>query len=59
MLGPTCGQCGDGVSEHANQVTISTINRNFPGRSSSGQTSLASPPTVVASTIAGCICSFE
>ncbi|RNF33885.1 aconitase family protein [Paracoccus methylarcula] len=59
MLGPTCGKCGSGVSEHANQVTISAINRNFPGRGSSGQTWLASPPTVVVSTIAGCICSFE
>lgn len=59
MLGPACGQCRSGVTEQADQVTISAINRNFPGRGSSGQTSLARPPTVVASAIAGRICSFE
>ncbi|WP_185968571.1 aconitase family protein [Paracoccus sp. M683] len=62
MLGPacgSCGQCGPGVSETADQVTISAINRNFPGRGGPGKTWLASPPTVVASAIAGRICSFE
>ncbi|MDO5631607.1 MAG: aconitase family protein [Paracoccus sp. (in: a-proteobacteria)] len=62
MLGPacgSCGQCGPGVSETADQVTISAINRNFPGRGGPGQTWLASPPTVIASAIAGRICSFE
>jgi 3-isopropylmalate/(R)-2-methylmalate dehydratase large subunit len=40
-------------------VTISAINRNFPGRSGPGKVWLASPPTVVASAIAGEIVSFE
>lgn len=62
MLGPSCGacgQCGPGVSEHAEQVTISAINRNFPGRGGPGTTWLASPPTVVASALAGRIIAFE
>jgi 3-isopropylmalate/(R)-2-methylmalate dehydratase large subunit len=40
-------------------VTISAINRNFPGRSGPGQVWLASPSTVAASAIAGRIVSFE
>lgn len=62
LLGPSCGacgQCGPGVSERADQVTISAINRNFPGRGGPGSTWLASPPTVVASAIAGRIMTFE
>ena len=62
MLGPSCGacgQCGPGVSSRAEEVTISAINRNFPGRGGPGATWLASPPTVVASAIAGRIVSFE
>ena len=62
ILGPSCGacgQCGPGVSENANQVTISAINRNFPGRGGPGTTWLASPLTVVASAIAGHIISFD
>jgi 3-isopropylmalate/(R)-2-methylmalate dehydratase large subunit len=39
-------------------VTISAINRNFPGRSGPGQVWLASPSTVAASAIAGEIVSF-
>jgi len=61
MLGPACGacgQCGPGVTERADQVTISAINRNFAGRGGPGQVWLASPPTVVASAIAGKIVSF-
>lgn len=62
ILGPSCGacgQCGPGVSERSEQVTVSAINRNFPGRGGPGKTWLASPPTVVASAIAGRILSFE
>ena len=62
MLQPACGacgQCGPGVTERADQVTISAINRNFPGRGGPGQVWLASPPTVVASAIAGRIASFD
>jgi 3-isopropylmalate/(R)-2-methylmalate dehydratase large subunit len=41
------------------QVTISAINRNFPGRSGPGQVWLASPATVMASALAGRITSFS
>jgi 3-isopropylmalate/(R)-2-methylmalate dehydratase large subunit len=40
-------------------VTVSAINRNFPGRSGPGNVWLASPPTVAASAIAGELTSFE
>jgi 3-isopropylmalate/(R)-2-methylmalate dehydratase large subunit len=62
ILGPSCGacgHCGPGVSSSADEVTISAINRNFPGRSGPGQVWLASPPTVLASAIAGYVTSFE
>ncbi len=62
LIEPGCGACvnaGPGVSERADQVTISAINRNFPGRSGPGQVWLASPSTVAASAIAGQIVSFE
>ncbi len=61
ILQPACGacaNCGPGVSEHADQVTVSAINRNFPGRSGPGKIWLASPPTVAASAIAGELMSF-
>jgi 3-isopropylmalate/(R)-2-methylmalate dehydratase large subunit len=54
-----CGNCGPGTSERAEQVTVSAINRNFPGRGGPGQVWLASPPTVAASAIAGELLSFE
>jgi 3-isopropylmalate/(R)-2-methylmalate dehydratase large subunit len=56
VLGSACGACinaGPGVSTRADQVTISAINRNFPGRSGPGQVWLASPATVAASALAG------
>ena len=56
VLGSSCGACinaGPGVSERPDQVTISAINRNFPGRSGPGQMWLASPATVAASALAG------
>ncbi len=56
VLGSSCGACinaGPGVSTHPDQVTISAINRNFPGRSGPGQMWLASPATVTASALAG------
>jgi 3-isopropylmalate/(R)-2-methylmalate dehydratase large subunit len=61
MLQPACGacaNCGPGSSTEPGQVTISAINRNFPGRSGPGQVWLASPPTVAASAIAGELVSF-
>ncbi len=62
LLQPSCGacaNCGPGSSVNADQVTVSAINRNFPGRSGPGQVWLASPPTVIASAIAGELMSFE
>lgn len=54
-----CGNCGPGSSVSPDQVTVSSINRNFPGRSGPGQVWLASPPTVAASAIAGRLLSFQ
>jgi 3-isopropylmalate/(R)-2-methylmalate dehydratase large subunit len=54
-----CGNCGPGGSQRADQVTVSAINRNFPGRGGPGSVWLASPPTVAASAIAGELLSFE
>ena len=62
ILQPSCGacaNCGPGSSTDAGQVTVSAINRNFPGRSGPGQVWLASPPTVMASALAGELRSFE
>jgi 3-isopropylmalate/(R)-2-methylmalate dehydratase large subunit len=62
LLGPGCGACinaGPGVSHKPGQVTVSAINRNFPGRSGPGQVWLASPETVAASAFAGRLMSFE
>ena len=61
LLQPSCGacaNCGPGSSTDAAQVTVSAINRNFPGRSGPGQVWLASPSTVAASAIAGRLASF-
>ncbi len=61
VLHPACGacaNCGPGVSTRADQVTVSAINRNFPGRSGPGQVWLASPYTVVASALAGRLSSW-
>lgn len=62
LLRPACGacsNCGPGVSTSADQVTVSAINRNFPGRSGPGRVWLASPATVAASAIAGELVSFD
>lgn len=62
LLAPACGacgQCGPGVSTNEGQVTISAINRNFPGRTGPGKVWLGSPSTVLASAIAGKITSFD
>ncbi|SAL11605.1 isopropylmalate isomerase large subunit [Caballeronia peredens] len=61
LLQPACGacaNCGPGSSTDAAQVTISAINRNFPGRSGPGKVWLASPPTVAASALLGRVASF-
>ena len=62
LIEPSCGACinaGPGVSGNKDQITISAINRNFPGRSGPGQMYLASPLTVAASAIAGKIVRYE
>jgi 3-isopropylmalate/(R)-2-methylmalate dehydratase large subunit len=62
LLQPSCGACGNcgpGGSSRAEQVTVSAINRNFPGRGGPGQVWLASPLTVAASAIAGELMSFD
>jgi 3-isopropylmalate/(R)-2-methylmalate dehydratase large subunit len=55
-LPPGCGACinaGPGASDDRETVTVSAINRNFPGRSGPGRVYLASPYTVAASALAG------
>jgi 3-isopropylmalate/(R)-2-methylmalate dehydratase large subunit len=62
FIEPSCGACinaGPGVSRQPSDVTISAINRNFPGRSGPGQLYLASPYTVAASAVAGYITAWE
>ena len=61
VLYPGCGACisaGPGMSSRPDQVTISAVNRNFPGRSGPGPVWLASPATVAASAFCGRICGF-
>jgi 3-isopropylmalate/(R)-2-methylmalate dehydratase large subunit len=56
FIEPGCGACiaaGPGTSRTKEEVTISSQNRNFPGRSGPGQLFLASPYTVAASAVAG------
>lgn len=58
FLEPSCGACinaGPGVSKTREEVTISAINRNFPGRSGPGRLYLANPYTVAASALSGYI----
>jgi 3-isopropylmalate/(R)-2-methylmalate dehydratase large subunit len=55
----SCANCGPGQSSSAADVTISAINRNFPGRSGPGNVWLASPYTVAASALSGKITTFE
>ena len=56
LVDPSCGACiraGPGVSMTPDEVTVSAINRNFPGRSGPGKVYLASPLVVAASAVAG------
>ncbi len=62
IIEPSCGACinaGPGVSYDRETVTVSAINRNFPGRSGPGQLYLASPYTTAASALAGFITAWE
>jgi 3-isopropylmalate/(R)-2-methylmalate dehydratase large subunit len=62
FIEPGCGACiaaGPGTSRTSDEVTISSQNRNFPGRSGPGQLYLASPYTVAASAVAGYITEWQ
>ncbi|HEU4408876.1 MAG TPA: aconitase family protein [Polyangiaceae bacterium] len=62
LVDPSCGACikaGPGVSSSPEQVTVSAINRNFPGRSGPGKVYLASPFVVAASAVAGFVAGPE
>ena len=62
VIPPGCGACigcGPGVSDTAEQVTVSAINRNFKGRSGPGKLWLASPLTVAASAVEGKIAAYR
>jgi len=61
IISPGCGACigcGPGVSDRADQVTVSAINRNYKGRSGPGRLYLASPLTVAASAFTGHITAY-
>ncbi len=62
ILPPGCGACigaGPGVSTSPRQVTVSSVNRNFPGRSGPGRVYLASPAVVAASAVAGYLAAWR
>ena len=62
FIEPGCGACiaaGPGTSAKPDEVTVSSQNRNFPGRSGPGQLYLVSPYVVAASAIAGEIVTWE
>ena len=59
---PGCGACiaaGPGVTERPDQVSVSSQNRNFPGRSGPGQLYLVSPYSVAASAVAGRVAGWD
>jgi 3-isopropylmalate/(R)-2-methylmalate dehydratase large subunit len=58
VLEPACGACigaGPGVSTDPEQVTVSAVNRNLPGRSGPGRVYLASPYVVAESALSGAL----
>ena len=56
-----CAGCAAGqVGQNGpGEITISTGNRNFPGKQGQGEVYLASPSVVAASAVAGYICTVE
>jgi len=61
FIEPGCGACiaaGPGVTHSPDDVSISSQNRNFPGRSGPGQLYLGSPYSVAASAVAGYVTSW-
>jgi 3-isopropylmalate/(R)-2-methylmalate dehydratase large subunit len=62
FIEPGCGACinaGPGVTASPDEVSISSQNRNFPGRSGPGHLYLASPYSVAASAVAGYVTKWE
>jgi 3-isopropylmalate/(R)-2-methylmalate dehydratase large subunit len=62
FIEPGCGACinaGPGVTASPEEVSVSSQNRNFPGRSGPGQLYLASPYSVAASAVAGYVREWE
>lgn len=62
FIEPGCGACiaaGPGVTSSPEDVSISSQNRNFPGRSGPGQLYLGSPYSVAASAVAGYVTSWS
>jgi len=56
FIEPGCGACinaGPGITRRPDEVSVSSQNRNFPGRSGPGQLYLVSPYSVAASAVAG------
>ena len=61
FIEPGCGACiaaGPGVTSSPDQVSMSSQNRNFPGRSGPGNLYLGSPYSVAASAVAGYVTSW-
>ena len=61
FIEPGCGACiaaGPGVTTSPDQISISSQNRNFPGRSGPGNLYLGSPYSVAASAVAGYVTSW-
>ncbi len=62
FIEPGCGACinaGPGVTASPDEVSVSSQNRNFPGRSGPGQLYLASPYSVAASALTGYLTAWE
>lgn len=62
FIEPGCGACiaaGPGITRSAEQVSVSSQNRNFPGRSGPGRLYLVSPYSVAASAVAGRVSAWE
>ncbi len=62
FIEPGCGACinaGPGVTGSPDEVSVSSQNRNFPGRSGPGQLYLASPYSVAASAVAGYVTEWD
>lgn len=62
FIEPGCGACinaGPGITRAPDEVSVSSQNRNFPGRSGPGQLYLVSPYSVAASAIAGYVTKWD